>query len=285
MIYNSAYQKVASVRAGNGYQADLHEFRLTPEGTAWIDMFDPIDLNLARCDGRSAGILTDSVIEEVDVKTGLVMWQWHALGHIPIGETHNAAPKSNYPWDYVHINSVDPGSSGDVLLSSRNTWALYDVDIDSGAVHWRLGGDQHRASGSVPARAPTGSTTRSCSRGADLGVRQRLGPAEGEAVARSAARPERGRAHGHARQQFVNPSRTLLARARATCSASWRRLAARLRGLPNFTEYDASGHVLLDGDARQERAELQDLLRPWNGQPTTAPAVVGGRARAGDAWR
>ena len=147
VIYNTSYQKVAAVRAGNGYSADLHEFRLSPEGTAWIDIFDPIDMNLSSFGGRSDGVLTDSVIEEVDVKTGLVMWQWHALGHIAIGESHNPAPKASYPWDYVHINSISPGGdggssqNGEVLLSSRNTWTLYDVDIDSGGVRWRLGGD------------------------------------------------------------------------------------------------------------------------------------------------
>ncbi len=47
VIYNSSYQQVATVRAGNGYRADLHEILLTPQGTAWIDAFDPIHMNLA----------------------------------------------------------------------------------------------------------------------------------------------------------------------------------------------------------------------------------------------
>ena len=89
-------------------------------------------MNLAGYGGKTAGIINDSIVEEVDVKTGLVMWEWHALGHIPISESHNPAPKANYPWDYVHINSVDPGAAGDMLLSSRNTWTLYDVDVASG---------------------------------------------------------------------------------------------------------------------------------------------------------
>src|SRR6202167_2772980 len=152
-IYNSSYQPVAKVRAGNGYRADLHVISLTPQGTAWIDSFDPIHMNLRSVHGSANGIITDSVIQEIDVKTGLVMWEWHALGHIPIGESHNPAPKASYPWDYVHINSISLGGeggssqkggssqNGDVLLSSRNTWTLYDVDLRSGAVRWRLGGE------------------------------------------------------------------------------------------------------------------------------------------------
>ncbi len=140
VIYNTSYQPVAHIRAGNGYKADLHEIRLTPQGTAWIDMFDPIHLNLSSLHGSSDGVVNDSVIEEIDIKTGLVMWEWHALGRIALSESHNPVPAGGSPWDYIHVNSVDPGPSGeDVLLSARNTWTLYDVNLHTGGFDWRLG--------------------------------------------------------------------------------------------------------------------------------------------------
>ncbi len=92
VIYNDSYQTGRRVRAGNGYSADLHEIRLTPQGTAWIDIFDPIHMNLTSVQGSANGILTDSVIQEIDIKTGLVMWEWHALGHIAIGDSFNPFP-------------------------------------------------------------------------------------------------------------------------------------------------------------------------------------------------
>ena len=112
VIYDTSYQPVGSVRAGNGYQADLHEIRLTPQGTAWIDEFDPIAVETVLA-ARRRGMLTDSVIQEIDVKTGLVMWEWHALGHIPLSDSYNPIPSNGYPWDYIHVNSVDPGTSDD----------------------------------------------------------------------------------------------------------------------------------------------------------------------------
>src|SRR3984957_9271781 len=146
VIYSTSYQPVATVRAGNGYHADLHEILLTPQGTAWIDAFDPIHMSLSSVHGSGAqGVLSDSIIEEVDIKTGLVMWEWHALGHIPLRDSLNAVPGGNYPWDYVHINSISPGSGGDVLLSSRNTWTLYDVNMHTGGFNW-LFGDGRRSS-------------------------------------------------------------------------------------------------------------------------------------------
>ena len=47
VIANSAYQTIAIVRAGNGYQPDLHEFQITPQGTALITVYDAIDCNLS----------------------------------------------------------------------------------------------------------------------------------------------------------------------------------------------------------------------------------------------
>ena len=96
-------------------------------------------MNLTSVKGSANGILTDSVIQEIDIKTGLVMWEWHALGHIAIGDSFDPLPSAGRPWDYVHINSVDPGASGDVLLSARNTWTLYDVDIHTGGVQLATG--------------------------------------------------------------------------------------------------------------------------------------------------
>ncbi|MCW3018378.1 MAG: hypothetical protein JWN10_686, partial [Solirubrobacterales bacterium] len=301
VIYDSAYQKLASVRAGNGYQADLHEFRLTPEGTAWIDMFDPIDMNLAAYGGRSAGILTDSVIEEVDVKTGLVMWQWHALGHIPIGETHNAAPKSDYPWDYVHINSVDPGPTGqaggagsdqpgEVLLSSRNTWALYDVDIDGGAVRWRIGGDH--------SSFKLGAGTRTYWQhdaewqpGGLISVFDNGSDPPKEKQSRGLLLDPSLAAHTVTLvKQLVNPSKTLLASSQGNLLAlpgdGW---LMGYGGLPNFTEYDSSGHVVLDGTLGKNVQDFRTYLSPWEGQPTTAPAVaakpgVGGTIAVSTSW-
>ena len=48
VIANSAYQDIAVVRAGNGYQADLHEFQISPQGTALITVYDAIDCDVSR---------------------------------------------------------------------------------------------------------------------------------------------------------------------------------------------------------------------------------------------
>ena len=94
-IYSTSYQPVAQVSAGNGYRADLHQFTLTPQGTAWIDAFDPVELNLKGIGGLADEAVNDSVVQEIDVKTGLVMWEWHALGHIPLHDSFRPIPPSD----------------------------------------------------------------------------------------------------------------------------------------------------------------------------------------------
>jgi Arylsulfotransferase (ASST) len=142
VIANSSYQTVAVIRAGNGYQPDLHEFQITPQGTALITVYAAIDCNLSSVGGPRDGAVADTLLQEIDLKTGLVMYEWHSLDHVPLRNSYaSAAPTSRKePFDYFHINSTDIEQDGDLLVDSRNTWAAYDVDPKTGQVRWTLGG-------------------------------------------------------------------------------------------------------------------------------------------------
>ena len=140
-IYDSSYRQVAVVRAGNGLSADLHEFRITRQGTALVTAFYPVLLDASALHGSTQQVVLDSVIQEIDIKTGLVLYQWDSLDHVPLADTYETMPKSaNGPFDYFHINSVQLQANGDLLISARNTWAAYDVDHETGAIVWTLGG-------------------------------------------------------------------------------------------------------------------------------------------------
>jgi hypothetical protein len=142
VIANSAYQTIAVIRAGNGYQPDLHEFQITPRDTAWTTVYDAIDCDLSSVGGSRDGAVADTLLQEIDLKTGLVMYEWHSLDHVPLTNSYaSAGPASKgEPFDYFHINSIDTEQNGDLLVDSRNTWAAYDVDPKTGQVRWELGG-------------------------------------------------------------------------------------------------------------------------------------------------
>jgi hypothetical protein len=280
LIYDSSYRPLARVRAGNGYHADLHEIRLTPQGTAWIDAFDPIHMSLTSVHGASGGVLTDSIVQQIDIKTGLVMWEWHALGHIALNESYDLpVPHNSYPWDYIHINSIDPGFSEDVLLSGRSTWALYDVDLRSGALTWRLGGSR--------SNFKLGSGVRfywqhdaEFQPGGLISVFDNGSTPPKERQSRSLLLLPDLATHTVAlRKAFVNPVKVLLASSQGNTFAlpggAW---LMGYGGLPNLTEFDASGHVLFDATLGKNVQDFRSYISSWSGQPTTSPSVVAAQA-------
>ena len=143
VIADSSYKQIAVVRAGNGYQPDLHAFEITPRGTALLTVYDAIRCNLHAYGGPADGAVADTLFQEIDLRTGLVRFEWHALDHVPLAASYMPAkpgsPRS--PWDFFHINAVSLHGKT-ILVDSRNTWAAYDVDGASGQVLWSLGGKQ-----------------------------------------------------------------------------------------------------------------------------------------------
>lgn len=277
-IYDSSYRPVAVVRAGNGYHADLHEIDLTPQGTAWIDEFDPIKWNISHEHGSDHGVLSDSIVQEIDVKTGLVMWEWHALGHIPLSDSHNPAPSGSVPWDAYHVNSVDPGPSGDVLLSARNTWALYDVDMRTGSFRWQIGGD-HSTVKQGPGTVTYWQHDAELQPGGLISVFDNGSTPPMERQSRGLLlRLERARKRVSLVRQFTNPTKVLLAPAQGNLDRlPGGRWLMGYGNLPNFTEYDSAGHVLLDGSLGRGVQDFRTYLFPWSGQPTVPPALVAHR--------
>src|SRR5262249_27351209 len=110
--------------------------------TALITAYDPIYCNLRSVGGPRNGAVMDARLQEIDVRTGLVRFEWTSLDHVPISESYAPARGStpSWPFDFFHINSIDPAPDGSLLVSARNTWTVYDVDGSSGRIAWRLGG-------------------------------------------------------------------------------------------------------------------------------------------------
>jgi hypothetical protein len=92
--------------------------------------------------GARDGAIVDTAIQIVDIKTGLVRWEWHSLDHIAAAESEVETPAGPAPWDYFHLNSIEPEAGGEILISARSTWAGYQLDGSTGKVIWRLGGNR-----------------------------------------------------------------------------------------------------------------------------------------------
>ncbi len=140
IIVDDHYRLVETVKAGNGLKADLHEFTLTPQGTALITAYRLVRWNASAMGGSKRSAVQDCVVQEIDIPTGLVLFQWDSLDHVPVSDSYSRSPKPHNPYDYFHINSVQQAPDGSLIISARNTWAVYDINHQTGRVNWTIGG-------------------------------------------------------------------------------------------------------------------------------------------------
>jgi len=139
VILDRSYRVIAQVHGGNGYSVDLHEFVLGPRDTAWFTIYQPVraDLSYLKGPAYAHSSVVDSIVQEVDLRTGLVMFEWHSLGHVSLRDSYSTVRHSDY--DFSHINSIQ--ILGDrLVLSARNLWSVFEVSLRSGRVLWRVGG-------------------------------------------------------------------------------------------------------------------------------------------------
>jgi hypothetical protein len=140
-IVDDTYHVIATVKAGNGLNADAHEFLLTPEGTALVTIYDVVTADLTSVGGSKNGQVWEGSIQEIDVATGKVIFEWRSLGRVGFDESYWPLPESpTAAWDYIHINGIALDDDENLLLSARHTSTIYKIDRHTGEVIWRLGG-------------------------------------------------------------------------------------------------------------------------------------------------
>ena len=135
VVADGAYREIARIRGANGQQCDMHEFLISPEGTALVTAY--ADVADASTGGRH---VLEGIIQEIDIATGKLLFEWHSLGVVAVDESYYKAADASHPFDYFHINSIDVDLDGNLIVSARHTWTVYKLDRSSGAILWRLGG-------------------------------------------------------------------------------------------------------------------------------------------------
>ena len=139
-VVDSSYHVIATVHAGNGLTLDGHEFALIPQGTALITIYNYVPFDLSPIGGPKDGIVVDGIVQEIDVATGRVLFEWHSLDHVPLDESYLPVSSDPDSYDYFHINAVNLDDDGNLLISGRHTWTVYKVERHTGRIIWRLGG-------------------------------------------------------------------------------------------------------------------------------------------------
>jgi hypothetical protein len=282
VIDDAAYNQIAVARAGNGYQADLHEFQITPQGTALITVYDGIECDLHSIGGPARGAVADTLMQELDLATGLVRYEWHSLDHVPLSDTYVSprpgSPKE--PFDFFHINSLEQMKDGSLLIDARNTWAAYDVSPRTGRVLWRLGGRRSSfkmGPGTLTAyqhdarEQPNGNITFFDNGGTPKAHPQSR--AIEVALNMHAMTATLVRRVEHAPALVAGSQGNTQALAGGSWMVGWGEE-------PWMTEYGSGGQVLFDAHLPAHWESYRVYREPWSGRPSTPPAFAVSRAGA-----
>ena len=284
VIYDPAYRELKRIRGGHGLACDLHEFILTPKGTALL----AIAATVPRSGGRAP--VVEGVVQEVDVHSGKVLLEWHSLAHVPLSDSFEPGVTTEKNIDYFHLNSIDVDTDGHLLVSARHTSTVYKVHRHTGAVLWRLGGKRSNFTfkpGAAfayqhDARRQHDGTITLFDNGAD-------DDKQAEPFSRAI------RLHVDERAKTVSLV--------ADYDPPVRRLSIAMGNvqlLPDggvfvgwgtagaWTEFGPDGTVRYDASFADGRASYRFLRFPWHGTPRGRPAVVlrrtGGGLTAAVSW-
>lgn len=276
VVLDAAYREIGRIEGGGGTAADLHEFQITPNGTALFFADGQVP---APGTGPEPYEVLDCAIHEVDLASGALMWTWHSVNHIGIDESYATPPNNGQQvFDYAHLNSIEVDRDGGLLVSARNTSAIYKIDRTSGDIIWRLGGrrsdftmgDGAAFSWQHDARRQADGTLSLFDDSAKPG-RSRALVLELDEAARTARRV----------RDFVHP-KGLLATSQGNAQV-----------LPNgdmfvgwgsqlfFSEFAADGSLLLDATFPAGVQSYRDIRSSWVGRPPDAPAVAVDASRPG----
>jgi hypothetical protein len=283
-LLDEHYQEVARIRTVRLY-TDMHELQLTGHGTAYIGSYHNVRLR------PSGEWIRDYTLQEVDVRTHKVLFEWEASDHVRLSDSYELRPRNGKPWDFFHGNSIEPPTRRDptVIVSARNTSAVYGIDRRTGRVRWILGGKRDQFGlrrhpgwlfcGQHDARRIRGGitlfdngTVPGCPTHAARAVRYRLNYARRRAslVQRVPSSAVEGFGYypwglGSARRL---PGGHML--------VSW-------GSIPRVTELTSGGRVVFD--LRLRSNTYRAVRATWYGQPTDAPAVAARhRSRGTDVW-
>jgi hypothetical protein len=283
VIADRSYRHLHAVQATGGPQADLHEFHLTPHGTALITAYRTVPADLSRLGGPARGFVLAGLAQEIDVATGRLLFQWDSLDHVPLTETQAALQGGGTrvrPFDYFHINSIAPMPDGSLLISARNTCTVYRVARPAGTVIWRLGGRNSSFAMGPGTRfywqhdaRPHGPQDLTLFDDGAAPAKERQSRALQLHLDTAAMRATLTRAYRHPKLLAIAMGNMQVLPGGGVF-VGW--------GMePYFSEFSASGRLLVDGHFPGGNQSYRAFTQAWTAQPASRPDVAARADRAG----
>jgi EmrB/QacA subfamily drug resistance transporter len=288
VVVNQHYQQVARLKATDGWVLTLHELAIKGED-AWVTANKNIPADLSRYGGAYNGALIDSAVQEYNLKTGKLIRNWDALDHIPLSQSEASLPTNGFPWDAYHVNAVDVSRNGKFLVSMRNTWAAYLVDINTGKIEWTLGG-KHSSFKFGAGAAFQWQHDVSFSGGSKVSLfydhccRQTGGGTSVAPTAPSRALVLQLNEQAHTASLVAQYGNTEGFKSEYMGSAEALSNGDEFVGwgsAPYFTEYTKAGKLLFEAELPGSDLSYRAMLHEWVGEPLTSPLGAARRSGAG----
>jgi hypothetical protein len=271
VILDQSYRVVARLPSGAGRPSDLHEFVLTSRGTALVTSWELTTADLRAVGGSPQGQVVGGVLQEIEIPSARVLFEWRSLDHVAIAESHQTIGR--HALDYFHINSIDEDHDGNLLVSARNTWAVYKINRHTGSVMWRLGGKRSDFAMGKGTRFAWQHDARHHGSSSislfDDSAAPQVAPQSRALVI--ALDTENMRATLH--RQYTHRPRAL---AHALGSVQVLPNGHVLVGWgtePYFTEYGPDGKIHLDAKLPKGGQNYRAFRLPWVGKPTEPPRL------------
>lgn len=282
VIADTSYRTVAVVHAGHGYTADLHEFQITPQGTALLDAYVPVHRNLSRFGGAADGTVLDCVIQELNIRTGQVLWEWHSLDHVPLSASYQPVGRSPSFWfDYFHLNSIQQLPDGNLLISSRNTWAIYEISRRTGQVLWTLGGKRSSFSMGPGTNFEWQHDARMHRDGLLSLFDDASAPPEEPQASAKVLRLDTDTMTARLVSRYAHSPPLLPGLAGNAQLLPNHNIFVGWGGSPDFSEYGPGGRQIFNGTFPTGIGSYRAFRFSWRGHPRTRPAIAVGQGKNG----
>jgi len=136
-ILDENFNPVESIRAGNGYNAECHDFQMLPNGHALVTGYymTRVDMSKIVTNGNPAALVAGALIQELDAQRNVV-FQWRSWDHYQF--TTQWVNSTAAVISAFHINCVFEDTDGNLIFSTPE-W-VKKISRQTGDVMWRLGG-------------------------------------------------------------------------------------------------------------------------------------------------
>jgi hypothetical protein len=285
-IADSAYRTIAVVRPGHGLVGDIHEFLITSRGSALLTIFHRVRRDVSALGGATNAEVFEGVVQEVDVASGRVLFEWHSIDHVRPAESYYRPPppdraSSAPPYDYFHVNSIDVDTDGNLLVSARNTHAVYEISRRTGRILWRLGGKRSDFTFGPGARFAWQHDARRRLDGTITLFDNEAAPKSGPQSRAIVLRLEPRRRRAILVRSLVHHPPLLSADQGNVQLLPDGHYLVGWGARAYVTEFDRGGRVLVDLRFGSGADSYRAYRFPWRGRPHDRPALAVARARGG----